>query len=144
MTETQWDELLGSNLKAPFFLCQAAAPHLRRRCGAIINIVDIHAERGLKGYPAYSIAKAGLAAMTRSLAKELAPEIRVNGVAPGAVLWPEQGMDALKRAEILSRIPLRRTGDPGDVARAAFFLASEAPYVTGQILAVDGGRSLFT
>jgi len=144
VTEKQWDELLGSNLKASFFLAQAAAPHLRRHLGSIVNVGDIHAERGLKGYPVYSIAKAGLNAMTRCLAKELAPDIRVNGVAPGAVLWPEHDMDESKRAEILSRIPLQRTGTPEDVARAVVFLAEEAPYVTGQILAVDGGRSLFT
>lgn len=144
VAEGQWEELLGSNLKAPFFLCQAAAPFLRARRGSVVNLIDIHAERGLKGYPVYSIAKAGLAAMTRSLAKELAPDVRVNGVAPGAVLWPEHAMDAAKQAEILSRIPLQRTGEPEDVARAALFLALEAPYVTGQILSVDGGRSLFS
>ncbi|WP_235282000.1 pteridine reductase [Methyloterricola oryzae] len=144
VTEGQWEELMGSNLKAPFFLCQAAAPFLRARRGSVVNLIDIHAERGLKGYPVYSIAKAGLAAMTRSLAKELAPDIRVNGVAPGAVLWPEHDMDVAKQAEILSRIPLQRTGEPEDVARAALFLAFEAPYVTGQILSVDGGRSLFS
>lgn len=144
VTEGQWEELLGSNLKAPFFLCQAAAPFLRARRGSVVNLIDIHAERGLKGYPVYSIAKAGLVAMTRSLAKELAPDVRVNGVAPGAVLWPEHGVDAVKQAEILSRIPLQRTGEPEDVARAALFLALEAPYVTGQILSVDGGRSLFS
>lgn len=143
VTEGQWDELLGSNLKAPFFLSQAAALHLRPRRGVIVNMVDIHAERGLAGYSVYSIAKAGLAAMTRCLAKELAPEIRVNGVAPGAVLWPEHDMDDNKRAAILARIPLGRSGHPDDVARAALFLAREAPYVTGQILSVDGGRGLF-
>jgi len=144
ITESQWDDLLGSNLKAPFFLCQAAAPHLRTRGGIIVNIVDIHAERGLENYPVYSIAKAGLAAMTRFLAKELGPEIRVNGVAPGAILWPEQPMDEARQAEILSRVPLRRIGDPEDIARAVLFFVQDAPYVTGQILAVDGGRSLFS
>jgi pteridine reductase len=143
VAENQWDELLGSNLKAPFFLSQAAAPCLRERDGVIVNIVDIHAERGLKNYPVYSIAKAGLAAMTRALAKELGPQIRVNGVAPGAILWPEHDMDEAKHAEILSRIPLRRKGEPDDVARAVLFFVRDAPYVTGQILAVDGGRSLF-
>jgi len=142
-TEQHWDELLGSNLKAAFFLSQAAVPYLCERGGSIVNIVDIHAERGLKNYPVYSIAKAGLAAMTRALAKELGPEIRVNGVAPGAILWPEHDMDGAKQAEILARIPLRRKGEPGDVARAVLFLVENAPYVTGQILAVDGGRSLF-
>lgn len=144
VTETQWDELLEGNLKAPFFLCQAAAPHLRTRGGCIVNIVDIHAERGLEGYPVYSITKAGLAAMTRFLARELGPDIRVNGVAPGAILWPEQPMDEARQAEILSRIPVRRIGDPGDIARAVLFFVRDAPYVTGQILAVDGGRSLFS
>lgn len=144
VTETQWDELLEGNLKAPFFLCQAAAPHLRTRGGCIVNIVDIHAERGLEGYPVYSITKAGLAAMTRFLARELGPDIRVNGVAPGAILWPEQPMDEARQAEILSRVPLRRIGDPGDIARAVLFFVRDAPYVTGQILAVDGGRSLFS
>lgn len=143
VTEPQWDELLGTNLKAPFFLTQAAAPCLRERGGVIVNIVDIHAERGLKNYSVYSLAKAGLGAMTRALAKELGPDVRVNGVAPGAVLWPEQAMDEAKKAEILGRIPLRRTGEPNDVARAVLFFVKDAPYVTGQILAVDGGRSLF-
>lgn len=144
VTETQWDELLEGNLKAPFFLCQAAAPHLRTRGGCIVNIVDIHAERGLEGYPVYSITKAGLAAMTRFLARELGPDIRVNGVAPGAILWPEQPMDEARQAEILSRIPVRRIGAPDDIARAVLFFVRDAPYVTGQILAVDGGRSLFS
>lgn len=143
VTETQWDELLGSNLKAPFFLAQAVAPHLRRAGGVIVNLVDIYADRGLRDYPVYSVAKAGLAAMTRTLAKELAPDIRVNGVAPGAVLWPEQDDDLERRKQILARIPLHRTGDPSDVARAVRFFIDEAPYVTGQILAVDGGRSLY-
>jgi pteridine reductase len=143
VTETQWDDLLASNLKAGFFLSQAAAPYLRERSGAIVNIVDIHGERGLKDYPVYSIAKAGLAAMTRSFAKELAPTVRVNGVAPGAILWPEQHSDAGKQSEIIGRIPLGRTGSPEDVARAVLFLLRDSPYVTGQLLAVDGGRSLF-
>jgi len=143
VTETQWDDLLASNLKAGFFLSQAAAPYLRERSGAIVNIVDIHGERGLKDYPVYSIAKAGLAAMTRSFAKELAPTVRVNGVAPGAILWPEQHSDAGKQSEIIGRIPLGRTGSPEVVARAVLFLLRDSPYVTGQLLAVDGGRSLF-
>jgi pteridine reductase len=143
VTGKQWDDLLDTNLKAPFFLAQAAAPQLRRWEGCIVNIVDIHAERGLQGYTAYSISKAGLAAMTRFLAKDLAPEVRVNGVAPGAILWPEGNEETTERAEILSRIPLQRTGDPEDVARTVVFLADDAPYITGQILAVDGGRSLY-
>ena len=143
VTESQWDALLGSNLKAPFFLCQAAAPHLARRQGAIVNLVDIYAERPLKGYPAYSIAKAGLAALTRSLAVELAPNVRVNGVAPGAILWPEQADGGQTQADILARIPLARSGSPSDIAGAVRFLLEEAPYITGQIIAVDGGRSVF-
>lgn len=143
VTESQWDALLGSNLKAPFFLCQAAAPHLARRQGAIVNLVDIYAERPLKGYPAYSIAKAGLAALTRSLAVELAPDVRVNGVAPGAILWPEQADGGQTQADILARIPLARSGSPSDIAGAVRFLLEEAPYITGQIIAVDGGRSVF-
>ena len=143
VTESQWDALLGSNLKAPFFLCQAAAPHLARRQGAIVNLVDIYAERPLKGYPAYSIAKAGLAALTRSLAVELAPDVRVNGVAPGAILWPEQPDGGQTQADILARIPLARSGRPADIAGAVRFLLEEAPYITGQIIAVDGGRSVF-
>jgi pteridine reductase len=143
VTESQWDALLGSNLKAPFFLCQAAAPHLASRQGAIVNLVDIYAERPLKGYPAYSIAKAGLAALTRSLAVELAPDVRVNGVAPGAILWPEQADGGQPQADILARIPLARSGSPGDIAGAVRFLLEGAPYITGQIIAVDGGRSVF-
>ena len=142
VNEAQWDELLGSNLKAPFFLSQAAAPMLREHQGTIVNLVDIHAEGGLRHYPVYSIAKAGLAAMTRVLAKELAPEIRVNGVAPGAVLWPEHDMDGVRQAEIISRIPLKHPGEPADIAKAVLYLVDQAPYVTGQIITVDGGRSL--
>ena len=143
VTESQWDDLLGSNLKAPFFLCQAAAPYLARRQGAIVNLVDIYAERPLKGYPAYSIAKAGLAALTRSLAVELAPDVRVNGVAPGAILWPEQADGGQTQADILARIPLARSGSPADIAGAVRFLLEDTPYITGQIIAVDGGRSVF-
>jgi pteridine reductase len=140
---SHWDELIGSNLRAPLFISQEAAPHLAERRGAIVNIVDIHAERPLKGYPVYSVAKAGLAALTRSLAIELAPAVRVNGVAPGAIAWPEDGQfDAAERERILSSTPLARIGAPEDIAQAVHFLAC-APYVTGQIVAVDGGRSLF-
>jgi pteridine reductase len=140
---SHWEELIGSNLRAPLFIAQQAAAELAKSEGTIVNIVDIHAERPLKGYALYSIAKAGLAAMTRSLAVELAPRVRVNGVAPGAIAWPEDGQfpDA-ERARIVATTPLGRTGSPEDVARAVHFLAS-APYVTGQILAVDGGRSIF-
>ena len=140
---SHWEELVGSNLRAPLFICQEAAPELTRVEGAIVNIVDIHAERPLKGYAVYSTAKGGLAALTRSLALELAPRVRVNGVAPGAVAWPEDDqISAAERERILATTPLGRTGSPEDVAQAVHFLAC-APFVTGQILAVDGGRSLF-
>lgn len=143
MEPSHWEELIGSNLRAPLFLAQQAAAELAKHDGSIINIVDIHAERPLKGYALYSIAKAGLAAMTRSLALELAPRVRVNGVSPGAIAWPEDGQfPDLERARILATTPLARIGSPEDVARAVHFLAC-APYVTGQIVAVDGGRSIF-
>ncbi len=141
-TEQQWEDLLGSNLKAPFFLSQAAAPYLKQHDGNIINIVDIHAERPLKSHPIYSIAKAGLAMMTKSLACELGPEIRVNGVAPGAILWPENEMDEETKQRILSRTFLKRQGQPENIAQAILFLISNASYTTGQIITVDGGRSL--
>ena len=140
---SHWEELVGSNLRAPLFISQQAAPELAKNSGAIVNIVDIHAERPLKGYPLYSIAKAGLAALTRSLALELAPQVRVNGVAPGAIAWPEDGQfDPAERGRIVATTPLGRVGRPEDVAQAVHFLAC-APYVTGQIIAVDGGRSIF-
>lgn len=142
ITVDEWDDLIGSNLKAPLFLCQAAAPRLRAQRGLIINIVDIHALRPLKGHPVYSIAKAGLAMLTRSLARELGPEVRVNGIAPGPVLWPEHPMDDALKAEIISKTALKRHGTPRDIARTALFLAADAPYITGQIIAVDGGRSV--
>ena len=140
-TEADWDDLLGSNLKAPFFLSQAAAPHLKKHAGCIVNIVDIHAERPLKTYTIYSMAKAGLAMMTKSLACELGPEVRVNAVAPGAILWPEN-LDEVAQQRIVSKTFLKRQGEPNDIARAILFLIREANYMTGQILAVDGGRSL--
>jgi pteridine reductase len=143
MEASHWEELIGSNLRAPLFISQQAAAELAKNEGSIVNIVDIHAERPLKGYPLYSIAKAGLAAMTRALALELAPRVRANGVAPGAIAWPEDGQfEDAERARILATTPLGRTGTPEDVARAVHFLAC-APYVTGQVLAVDGGRSIF-
>lgn len=141
-TEQQWDELLGSNLKAPFFLAQVLTKTLTDNKGCIVNIVDIHAERGLSGYPVYSIAKAGLAAMTKVLAKELGPAVRVNGVAPGAILWPEHSSEPAN-LEILQRVILKRSGEPADIAKAVLFLVKEANYMTGQILTVDGGRTLF-
>lgn len=140
--EAQWDELIGSNLKAPFFLAQAAAPLLGAQRGCIVNITDIHGERPLRGYSVYSISKAGLVMMTRALARELGPDVRVNGVAPGAILWPEHGTDENAQADILARTALKRQGEPEDIARAVLFLLRDAPYVTGQIIAVDGGRSL--
>jgi len=141
-TQAQWNDLIGSNLKAPFFLSQAAAPALRERRGVIVNLIDIHAQRPLKGYPVYSVAKAGNAMLVKSLARELGPEVRVNGIAPGAILWPEQGLDEADRAEILARTALKRPGTPQDIARTLLFLLRDAPYITGQIIAVDGGRTL--
>ena len=140
---SHWEELVGSNLRAPLFISQEAAPQLAKAEGSIVNIVDIHAERPLKGYAVYTIAKAGLAALTRSLAIELAPKVRVNGVAPGAIAWPEDGQFApAERQRIVATTPLGRTGTPDDIAQAVHFLAC-APFVTGQIIAVDGGRSLY-
>jgi pteridine reductase len=140
----EWDDLIGTNLRAPLLLAQAAAPHLRKARGAIVNIVDIHAERPLRDFAVYTVAKGGLAALTRSLAIELAPEVRVNGVAPGAILWPEDGQHfaPAERKRIEAQTPLGRTGNPADVAGAVKYLLLDAPFVTGQILAVDGGRSL--
>lgn len=140
----QWDDLVGTNLRAPFFLSQALAPALKEVAGNIVNIIDIHGERPLKNYSVYSIAKAGLAMMTRSLAKELAPEVRVNGISPGAILWPESQAKVTDntKATIIRQIPLKRQGAPEDISTAALFLCRDAPYVNGQILAVDGGRSL--
>lgn len=143
VTETSWDEMLGSNLKAPFFLIQALADTLAERSGCIVNIIDIHSERGLKNYPVYSIAKAGLAGMTRILAKELAPQIRVNGVSPGAILWPEQPLSSQAKQEIVQRIALAHAGEPDDIAKVVAFLCHDANYITGQIINVDGGRTLF-
>jgi len=142
ITEVHWDDLVGSNLKAPLFLSQAATPHLRETRGVIINIVDIHAQRPLRDHPVYGPAKAGLAMLTRSLAKDLAPEIRVNGVAPGAILWPADGLSDAVKQSILRQVPLERPGDPDDIAGCVLFLVRDAGYVTGQIIAVDGGRSL--
>lgn len=142
VTEAQWEDLMGSNLKAPFFLAQAAAPHLRTERGCIVNIVDIHADRPLREHPVYSMAKAGLVMMTRSLACELGPEVRVNAIAPGAILWPENEMDDTTKARIIERTFLKRQGCPQDIARAALFLIRDADYTSGQVLNVDGGRSL--
>jgi len=142
ITAENWSDLVGSNLKAPLFLSQAAAPHLQASHGNIINIVDIHAYRPLRDHSVYGAAKAGLAMLTRSLAKDLAPDVRVNGVAPGAISWPENGMAESVKQDILRQIPLQRTGAPEDIAGAVIYLVRDATYVTGQIIAVDGGRSL--
>ncbi len=138
----QWDDLVGSNMKAPLFLSQAAAPSLKARRGLIINMVDIHALRPLKQHPVYCAAKAGLVMLTKSLARELGPQIRVNGIAPGPVLWPEGDMAEDIKHEIVDKTALKRAGSPQDIARTALFLAADAPYITGQIIAVDGGRSI--
>jgi len=141
--EAEWDSLIGTNLKAPLFLSQAAAPHLKKAQGCIVNITDIHADRPLKHYVVYTVAKAGLEGLTRSLARELAPEVRVNGIAPGPILWPEDGsFDEVTRQRVISHTLLRRVGDPEDIARTVHFLIADSPYVTGHILAVDGGRSI--
>ncbi len=142
ITLPQWDDLIGSNLKAPLFLSQAAAPSLARQHGLIINMIDIHALRPLKGHTVYCTAKAGLAMLTRALARELGPDIRVNGIAPGPVLWPEGDMDEDLKREIIDKTALKRHGTPRDIARTALFLAKDAPYITGQIIAVDGGRGI--
>ena len=142
ITQAHWDDLVGSNLKAPLFLSQAALPALREAGGAIINLIDVHAQRPLRNHAVYGSAKAGLAMLTRSLAKDLAPEVRVNGVSPGAILWPENGMDDATRETILKQIPLARPGQPEEIAGCVLYLVKDAAYVTGQIIAVDGGRSI--
>jgi pteridine reductase len=142
ITPAQFDDLVGTNLRAPLFLSQAAAPALRASQGLILNMVDIHGRRPLKAHPVYSAAKAGLVMLTRSLARELGPEIRVNGIAPGPVLWPERDLDESLKAEIVAKTALKRSGSAEDIARTAYFFAAEAPYVTGQVIAVDGGRSI--
>lgn len=140
--ETAWNDLIGSNLKAPLFIAQAAAPYLKANGGCVVNIVDIHAERPLRGYVTYCAAKAGLAGLTRALALELSPEVRVNGVSPGAIEWPEDGQFAPQEREaIVAHSLLKRVGSPADIARTVRFLIFDAPYVAGQIIAVDGGRS---
>jgi pteridine reductase len=139
--DQHWDDLFGTNVKAPFFLSQATAPFLRKTHGCIINMVDIHARQPLKEYSIYSMAKAALETMTKSLARELGPEIRVNGVAPGAILWPEH-LDEVTKQRILSKTFLKRKGEPDDIAKAIRFIIEDAPYMTGQIIAIDGGRSL--
>jgi len=143
ITAAQWEDLVGTNLRAPLFLSQAAAPHLRRSQGLIVNMIDIHGQqRPLPGHPVYSTAKAGLSMLTRALARELAPEVRVNGVAPGPILWPEAGLDPALKQEIVDKTLLKHSGSTDDIVRTVLFFAKDAPYVTGQIIAVDGGRSV--
>ena len=140
----EWEDLIGSNLRAPLFLAQAAAAHLRQAKGAIVNLVDIHAERPLKDFVVYSIAKTGLAGLTRALALEMGPHVRVNGVAPGAIMWPDgdEHFPPSERSRIVAQTPLARIGSPEDVAGAVKYLLFDAPFVTGQIVAVDGGRGI--
>jgi len=142
--EAQWHDLIGTNLKAPLFLAQAAAAELRRRHGCIVNIVDIHAERPMHGHLLYSAAKAGLVALTKGLAQEMAPQVRVNAVAPGVIIWPEteDWQDQEQRRKIVAHTLLKREGEPEDIARTVQFLISDAPYITGQVISVDGGRSI--
>ncbi|HKQ30774.1 MAG TPA: pteridine reductase [Burkholderiales bacterium] len=139
-TEAQWSDLVDTNLKAPFFLAQAAAPHLKKTGGVIVSIADIYGERPLPEYPLYSITKAGLIMLTKSLARELGPEVRVNAVSPGAVLWPASGADEMSKQRLISRTPLKRVGEPEDIARAVVFIVRDASFMTGQVIAVDGGR----
>jgi pteridine reductase len=140
--EQQWNDLIGTNLKAPFYLSQAAARALTSTRGCIINIVDVHAERPLKTYAVYSIAKAGLVMLTKALARELGPSVRVNAVAPGVILWPERGIDDVTKQRIISRTALKREGSPQDVARAVLFLIRDADYTSGDVIKIDGGRGL--
>ncbi|TAM44860.1 MAG: pteridine reductase [Gammaproteobacteria bacterium] len=142
VSEEQWNDIVGTNLKAPFFLSQIAAPHLRKTGGCILNIADIYGDRPLGKHPIYSIAKAGLIMLTKSLARELGPEVRVNAIAPGAILWPETGLDDMSKQRVVSRTPLKRSGDPEDIARTALFLVRDAGFITGQVLGVDGGRGV--
>lgn len=142
ITEKDWDDLVGSNLKAPLFLSQAASSHLKASGGCIVNIVDIHGIRPMKAYPVYSSAKAGLAMLTQSLARELGPDVRVNGVAPGAIIWPELGEGTQTPDDILNKTALKRQGSPADIAKAVLFLVKDADYITGHIIPVDGGRIL--
>jgi len=143
VTEHDWDDLIGTNMKAPFFLSQAAAPYLQKHQGCIINIVDIHAQRPMAGHSVYNMAKAGLEMLVKTLAFELGPHIRVNGVAPGAIMWPENDMDDITKQRIVSKTYLKRKGSAEDIAQTVLFLAGNAGYITGQVIAVDGGRSLY-
>ena len=141
-TDANWQDIMDTNLKAPYFLSQAAAPYLQKTAGSIVNIVDIYAERPLPSHPVYSASKAGLLSLTRSLAMELGPDVRVNSVSPGAILWPENDYDELSHQRMISRTPLKRTGAPEDIASAVQYLV-DADYVTGQNINVDGGRSVY-
>jgi len=147
ITEADWDNLMGSNLKAPLFLSQAAAPHLIKNQGCIVNMVDIHSVRPLKGHPVYVAAKAGLSMLTQSLAKELGPEVRVNGVSPGAILWPEADEDNPETIDehlaLLNKTCLKRQGSPDDIAKTILFLVRDADYITGHVIPVDGGRLVY-
>lgn len=144
-SQRQWDDLINSNLRAAYFLTQSLSPGLKRNNGAVVNLVDVHSQRGLSDYPIYSIAKAGVDMMVKVLAKDLAPDVRINGVSPGPILWPEAeaALSDEAKEEIMRKTPLRRSGNPKDIADAVYFLA-HAPFITGQVLAVDGGRSLFS
>jgi len=142
VTEEQWDDLIGTNLRAPLFLSKAAAPYLKESGGVIINLIDVHSTRPLRNHPVYGPAKAGLAMLTRSLAKDLAPAVRVNGVSPGAILWPDDGITDKLEESIVKQIPLGRTGEPDDIAGCVLYLVRDADYVTGQIIKVDGGRTI--
>ena len=142
VTEQQFDDLIGTNVKAPLFMAQAAAPYLQANNGCIINMIDIHGMRPLQGYAAYCVAKAGLLMLTQVLARDLGPNVRVNGVAPGAILWPEMVENHAMHAEILTKTALKREGSPADIARTVLFLVRDAAYITGQVIPVDGGRLL--
>jgi pteridine reductase len=142
VTEIDWNDIVGTNLKAPLFLTQAAKAALYEREGLVLNIADIHGVRPLRRYPVYSVAKAGLIMLTKALARELGPHVRVNAIAPGPVMWPADGLDQALQEKIISRTALKRPGSAAEVARACLFFATEAPWVTGQVLAVDGGRSI--
>ncbi len=142
ITEDNWDDLMGSNLKAPLFLSQLVAPYLKSTQGCIVNIVDVHGFRPMKNYPVYSVAKAGLLMLTQSLARELGPDVRVNGVAPGAILWPEEDENQSDKDVLLAKTALKREGSPNDIAKAILFLVRDADYITGQVIPIDGGRML--
>ncbi len=141
-TEEQWQHIMNTNLRAPFFLSQAATPYLKKTNGCIVNIADIYADRPLADHPIYNAAKAGLVSLTRSLARDLGPEIRVNAIAPGAIMWPAQGVDELAKQRMISRTPLKQMGEPMDIAQAICFLIRDAGFMTGQVLNIDGGRTV--